>query len=132
MRKIVLLAVFALFVAALCQATPLACGLNSTGQLTSAALLASIKAPLGAVSAKAPLGEKTGCSASIDCPAPGGTSTPLSCTGTGTCTVLDEQVECDGTLHSCSCLRGGDDPYCVCTCYEAGGNALQCFHQCGE
>ena len=130
MRKSVLLAVLALFAATLCQASPLACGITSTGQLASATLLASIKAPVGSVSAKTPPGEKTGCTASVQCPGPGGSFTTLSCTGTSNCTVYTYQIQCDNTLHSCGCVSGGGDPFCECTCFESGGTGLQCFHEC--
>jgi len=127
MRKIVLLAALALFVSTLCSAAPLACGLKSS-QVASATLMAAIKAPLTEVPGRIPPPlEKTGCSASTDCPTSGGGSTPLTCTGNANCIVYEYQVSCDGVLHSCGCV--GTD-FCVCDCLSGGGTGVQCFHEC--
>jgi hypothetical protein len=128
MRKIVLLAALALFTATFCSAAPLACGLKSS-QIASATLMAAIKAPVAEVPGQIPPPlEKTGCTASVQCPTSGGGSTTLSCNGNATCTVYEYQIECDGVLHSCGCV--GTD-LCRCDCLAGGGTGLQCFHECG-
>jgi len=128
MKKTILLSVLALFVAALCQAAPLACGTKAMANQASATLLAAIKGPVAIQgTTPAPL-EKSGCSATTDCPTAGGGSTPLTCTGNANCIVYEYQVSCDGVLHSCGCV--GTD-FCYCDCFAGGGYGPECLNSCG-
>lgn len=125
-----------LLVAGFSHAAPLGepvCAQSSSDHV-SAVLPASITAPMGReISGQNPTPiAKSGCSATTDCPSGSG-STPLTCTGNGTCTTSPFQVTCDGVTHSCPCYGSPCDPYCDCQCYIDFGGTLaagRCVKSC--
>jgi len=101
---------------------------NCANKTSNAATLAKASRPsfFGEVGVPQPVFD-TGCTAEVECPGSGGTHTPLSCTGVGSCSVGTYWVTCDGTTHYCGCV--GCD-LCNCDCLDGGGTAIQCSREC--
>ncbi len=69
----------------------------------------------------------TGCTADVQCPLSGGTTTTLSCSGASSCSIGEYWVTCDGHTTYCGCV--GCD-LCQCDCLSGGGTGLQCSREC--
>ncbi len=69
----------------------------------------------------------TGCTAQFDCPLPLGNHTTISCSGAASCSVGTYWITCDGTTTYCGCVGCG---FCYCDCWDGGGTAINCFHEC--
>src|ERR1700733_5791393 len=74
------------------------------------------------------------CTASSDCSVTGGS--PISCTGSSSCTFIAFRVTCDNQTTYCSCVPQNltfcSDAISFCSCYNVGHQYVSCWRSyCG-